>query len=67
MRCVAGCDYSLWFSSLRSENGRQAGGGAAGVQVTQGPRHPAGPSDRQTGGAGGQGGAVKGAQPLNVL
>lgn len=59
MRCVAGCEDSLRFSSLRSENGRQAGGGAAGVQVTQGPRHPAGPPDRQAGGAGGQGGAVK--------
>lgn len=49
----------------RSENGRQAGGGAAGVQVTQGPRHPAGPPDRQTGGAGVQGGAVK-ERPLKI-
>lgn len=41
------------------ENGRQAGRGAPRVQVTQGPRHPSGPSHRQTGRAGRKGRHVR--------
>ena len=41
-----------------AEGGGQAGGGAAGVQVAQGPRDPARPAHRQAGGADRQGGHV---------
>ena len=46
-------------SILWPENGRQTGRGTSRVQVTQGPRHPPRPSNRQTGRAGRQGGHVK--------
>lgn len=57
---LGGADF---HSALCPENGRQAGRGAPRVQVTQGPRHPPRPSNRQTGRAGRQGGHVK-SQPL---